>query len=148
MKLYSVSISNKGEYIITFSYYNRQRLMTMREMYQSSQCPDDDDLSSHLLLQTGDPFYDHSSWFRSIGHSYVFLSNLLVPVSLVRKVAIVGEKGEVKGHLTVSIRYMAGRYFCCCCCCCCCCIVVFILAKGSSIIIFVIICFFCYVCVY
>lgn len=82
--------------------------MTMREMYQSSQCPDDDDLSSHLLLQTGDPFYDHSSWFRSIGHSYVFLSNLLVPVSLVRKVAIVGEKGEVKGHLTVSIRYMAG----------------------------------------
>ncbi|XP_019856044.1 PREDICTED: kinesin-like protein unc-104 [Amphimedon queenslandica] len=87
----------------------KQRLMTMREMYQSSQCPDDDDLSSHLLLQTGDPFYDHSSWFRSIGHSYVFLSNLLVPVSLVRKVAIVGEKGEVKGHLTVSIRYMAER---------------------------------------
>ena len=83
----------------------------MREMYQYSQSTDDDDdNSSHnLLLQTGDPFYDRSSWFRSIGHCYVFLSNLLIPVSLVRKVAVVGEKGEVKGHSTVSIRYMAGN---------------------------------------
>ena len=131
--------------------------MTMREMYQSSQCPDDDDLSSHLLLQTGDPFYDHSSWFRSIGHSYVFLSNLLVPVSLVRKVAIVGEKGEVKGHLTISIRYMAGRYcccYCCCCCCCCCCCYYyyccFYTSKREAVSLFLLLfCFFfCYVFVF
>ena len=60
-------------------------------------------------IQGNDPFYDHTPWFKSIGRSYVFLSNLLVPMSLVRKVAIVGEKGDVKGHLTVSIRYMAGK---------------------------------------
>lgn len=41
--------------------------------------------------------------------SYVFLTNLLVPLSLVQKVAIVSEKGEVRGHLTVSIRYMSGN---------------------------------------
>ena len=40
--------------------------------------------------------------------SFVYLSNLLHPTSLVHKVAIVSERGEVKGHLTVSIRYMPG----------------------------------------
>lgn len=86
----------------------RQRLMSMRELYAQD---DNDEISSslNLILQLGgDPFYDHTSWFKSIGHSYVFLSNLLVPVSLVRKVSIVGDNGEVKGQLTVSIRYMAG----------------------------------------
>ena len=39
----------------------------------------------------------------------MFLTNLLVPLSLVQKVAIVSEKGEVRGHLTVSIRYMSGK---------------------------------------
>ena len=47
--------------------------------------------------------------------SFVFLSNLLVSLSLVHTVAIVSEKGEVKGHLTVSIRFMSGKpckFFC------------------------------------
>ena len=60
-------------------------------------------------LVGNDPFYDKTPWFKLIGRSFVFLSNLLVPISLVRKVAIVGEKGEVKGHLTVSVRYMTGN---------------------------------------
>ena len=59
-------------------------------------------------LLGSDPFYDKTPWFKLIGRSFVFLSNLLVPISLVRKVAIVGEKGEVKGHLTISVRYMTG----------------------------------------
>ena len=42
--------------------------------------------------------------------SYVYLSNLLLPSSLVYRVAIVSEKGEVKGHLTVSIRYLSGEH--------------------------------------
>ena len=41
--------------------------------------------------------------------SYVYLSNLLLPSSLVYRVAIVSEKGEVKGHLSVSIRYLSGK---------------------------------------
>ena len=40
--------------------------------------------------------------------SFVYLSNLLVPLSLVHKVAIVSEKGEVKGHVTISVRFMPG----------------------------------------
>jgi len=41
----------------------------------------------------------------------VYLSNLLLPSSLVYRVAIVSEKGDVKGHLSVSVRYLSGR--CC-----------------------------------
>ena len=44
-----------------------------------------------------------------IGRSFVYLSNLLVPLSLVHDVAIVSDKGEVKGHLTVSVRFMSGK---------------------------------------
>ena len=40
--------------------------------------------------------------------SYVYLSNLLIPLLLVQKVAIVSDKGDVKGHLTVSVKHMAG----------------------------------------
>ena len=58
----------------------------------------------------GDPFYDRHPWFRLIGRSFVYLSHLLIPLSLVHKVVIVSEKGEVKGHLTVSIRFMSGKH--------------------------------------
>ena len=43
--------------------------------------------------------------------SYVYLSNLLLPSSLVYRVAVVSEKGEVRGHLTVSIRYLSGEHY-------------------------------------
>ena len=43
--------------------------------------------------------------------SYVYLSNLLLPSSLVYRVAINSEKGEVKGHLSVSIRYLSGEQY-------------------------------------
>lgn len=32
-----------------------------------------------------------------------------MPLSLVHNVAVVGEKGEVKGHMTVSVRFMEGK---------------------------------------
>ena len=41
--------------------------------------------------------------------SFVYLSNLLLSAHLVSKVAIVSEKGEVKGHLTVSVRPIPGE---------------------------------------
>ena len=58
---------------------------------------------------SGDPFYDRHPWFRVIGRCFVYLSNLLVPLSLVHDVAIVSDQGEVKGHLTVSVRFMSGE---------------------------------------
>ena len=62
-----------------------------------------------MSVTEGDPFYDRYPWFRLIGRSFVYLSNLLIPLSLVHTVAVVGEKGEVKGHLTVSVRFMHGK---------------------------------------
>lgn len=52
----------------------------------------------------GDPFYDRFPWFRLIGRSFVYLSNLLHNVPLIHKVAIVSEKGVVKGWLSVALQ--------------------------------------------
>ena len=38
--------------------------------------------------------------------SFVYLTNILVGTSLMHKVAIVNDNGEVRGHLTVSVRFM------------------------------------------
>lgn len=39
----------------------------------------------------------------------MYLSNLLYPVPLVHRVAIVSEKGEVKGFLRVAVQAISGR---------------------------------------
>jgi kinesin family protein 1 len=85
----------------------------MRQLYET-MCHHDthSSPSSTLGLSGGDPFYDRHPWFRVIGRSFVYLSNLLVPLSLVHDVAIVSDKGEVKGHLTVSVRFMSGKKIC------------------------------------
>lgn len=36
--------------------------------------------------------------------SFVYLSSLLYPVPLIHKVAIVNEKGDVKGYLRVAVQ--------------------------------------------
>lgn len=43
------------------------------------------------------------------GRAFVYLSNLLYPVPLVHRVAIVSEKGEVKGFLRVAVQAISGR---------------------------------------
>ncbi|KAI1726974.1 kinesin motor domain-containing protein [Ditylenchus destructor] len=58
---------------------------------------DDDDVSMDVWMGT-DPFYDRFPWFRLVG------SNLLHNQPLIHKVAVVNEKGEVKGYLKVSIE--------------------------------------------
>jgi kinesin family protein 1 len=40
--------------------------------------------------------------------SFVYLSNLLYPVSLIHKIAIVNEKGDVKGYLRVAVQAVVG----------------------------------------
>jgi hypothetical protein len=52
----------------------------------------------------GDPFYDRFPWFRLIGRSFVFLNSLMHNVPLIQKVAIVSEKGIVKGWLSVALQ--------------------------------------------
>lgn len=39
----------------------------------------------------------------------MYLSNLLYPVPLVHRVAIVTEKGEVRGFLRVGVQAIAGK---------------------------------------
>ncbi|XP_077284467.1 kinesin family member unc-104 [Arctopsyche grandis] len=83
----------------------RQRLELMREMYhnEAELSPTSPDYNIESLTG-GDPFYDRFPWFRMVGRCFVYLSNILYPVPLIHKVAIVNEKGDVKGYLRVAVQ--------------------------------------------
>ncbi|CAL1579674.1 unnamed protein product [Knipowitschia caucasica] len=87
----------------------RQRLDLMREMYdRAAELPSSAVEDSDPALTGGDPFYDRFPWFRLVGRAFVYLSNLLYPVPLVHRVAIVSEKGEVKGFLRVAVQAISA----------------------------------------
>ncbi|GAB1285264.1 Kinesin-like protein KIF1A [Apodemus speciosus] len=65
---------------------------------------EDDVFPEHTLCDGQDPFYDRPPLFSLVGRAFVYLSNLLYPVPLVHRVAIVSEKGEVKGFLRVAVQ--------------------------------------------
>ncbi|KAG8279057.1 hypothetical protein J6590_008075 [Homalodisca vitripennis] len=77
----------------------------MREMYlnEAELSPTSPDYNIESLTG-GDPFYDRFPWFRMVGRSFVYLSNLMYPVPLIHKVAIVNEKGDVKGYLRIAVQ--------------------------------------------
>ncbi|XP_078498389.1 kinesin-like protein KIF1B isoform X3 [Lissotriton helveticus] len=87
----------------------RQRLEQMREMYdragEMASAVQDDGEST---MTGSDPFYDRFHWFKLVGRAFVYLSNLLFPVPLVHKVAVVSEKGEVRGFLRVAVQAISG----------------------------------------
>ncbi|XP_040306356.1 kinesin-like protein KIF1A isoform X6 [Herpailurus yagouaroundi] len=64
----------------------------------------DDVFPEHALCDGRDPFYDRPPLFSLVGRAFVYLSNLLYPVPLVHRVAVVSEKGEVKGFLRVAVQ--------------------------------------------
>ncbi|CAG0884871.1 unnamed protein product [Cyprideis torosa] len=91
----------------------RQRLDLMREMYSQVCDSDVSPLSpEHQHGANGggdamagkDPFYDRFPWFRFIGRSFIYLSNLLYPIALVHRVPVVSEKGEVRGYLRIAVQ--------------------------------------------
>ncbi|KAM8887659.1 kinesin-like protein KIF1A isoform 18-T18 [Synchiropus picturatus] len=87
----------------------RQRLDLMREMYdRAADVPSNTAEESENVMKGGDPFYDRFPWFRLVGRAFVYLSNLLYPVPLVHRVAIVSEKGEVKGFLRVAVQAISA----------------------------------------
>uniref|UniRef100_A0A667X792 plus-end-directed kinesin ATPase n=1 Tax=Myripristis murdjan TaxID=586833 RepID=A0A667X792_9TELE len=87
----------------------RQRLDLMREMYdRAAEVPSSAVEDCDHALTGGDPFYDRFPWFRLVGRAFVYLSNLLYPVPLVHRVAIVSEKGEVKGFLRVAVQAISA----------------------------------------
>uniref|UniRef100_A0A674CUR6 Kinesin family member 1B n=1 Tax=Salmo trutta TaxID=8032 RepID=A0A674CUR6_SALTR len=63
---------------------------------------------SDIFSDGQDPFYDRSPWFILVGRAFVYLSNLLYPVPLVHRVAIVTEKGDVRGFLRVGVQAIAA----------------------------------------
>uniref|UniRef100_A0A914CSL6 Kinesin-like protein unc-104 n=2 Tax=Acrobeloides nanus TaxID=290746 RepID=A0A914CSL6_9BILA len=83
------------------------RLKPMRDSHEksaeSADLINDEDLSMDVWMGT-DPFYDRFPWFRMVGRAFVYMSNLLNNVGLVHKVAIVNERGEVKGYLRVMVE--------------------------------------------
>ena len=47
--------------------------------------------------------------FRLVGRAVVYLSNLLYPVPLIHRIAIVNEKGDVRGYLRVAVQAILGK---------------------------------------
>ncbi|XP_006875264.1 PREDICTED: kinesin-like protein KIF1A isoform X2 [Chrysochloris asiatica] len=87
----------------------RQRLDLMREMYdRAAEVPSSIIEDCDNVVTGGDPFYDRFPWFRLVGRAFVYLSNLLYPVPLVHRVAIVNEKGDVKGFLRVAVQAISA----------------------------------------
>ena len=44
-----------------------------------------------------------------MGRAVVYLSNLMYPVPLIHRIAIVNEKGDVKGYLRVAVQAILGK---------------------------------------
>ncbi|XP_032156245.1 kinesin-like protein KIF1B isoform X18 [Sapajus apella] len=87
----------------------KQRLDLMREMYdRAGEMASGAQDESETTVTGSDPFYDRFHWFKLVGRAFVYLSNLLYPVPLIHRVAIVSEKGEVRGFLRVAVQAIAA----------------------------------------
>ncbi|XP_072512674.1 kinesin-like protein KIF1B isoform X6 [Salminus brasiliensis] len=87
----------------------KQRLEQMREMYdRAGEMASSNQEEGEGPLTGSDPFYDRFHWFKLVGRAFVYLSNLLYSVPLVHRVAIVTEKGEVRGFLRVGVQAIAA----------------------------------------
>ncbi|XP_040441383.1 kinesin-like protein KIF1B isoform X24 [Falco naumanni] len=87
----------------------KQRLDLMREMYdRAGEVASNTQDESESTMTGSDPFYDRFHWFKLVGRAFVYLSNLLYPVPLIHRVAVVSEKGEVRGFLRVAVQAIAA----------------------------------------
>ncbi|XP_026966037.1 kinesin-like protein KIF1B isoform X7 [Sagmatias obliquidens] len=87
----------------------KQRLDLMREMYdRAGEMASSAQDESETTMTGSDPFYDRFHWFKLVGRAFVYLSNLLYPVPLIHRVAVVSEKGEVRGFLRVAVQAIAA----------------------------------------
>ncbi|XP_041378535.1 kinesin-like protein unc-104 isoform X3 [Gigantopelta aegis] len=97
-----------------FNFYNlipsRQRLELMREMYHNeAELSPTSPEPAIDCMSGGDPFYDRFPWFRLAGRAFVYLSNLYYPVPLIHRVAIVNDKGDVKGYLRIAVQAITDQ---------------------------------------
>jgi kinesin family protein 1 len=79
----------------------------MRDLYNKTDVD-----SSPLMLESDscgiDPFHDRFPWFRIIGRSYLYLSNLIYAASIIQKIPVVNEKGDVVGFLRIALQAVTG----------------------------------------
>uniref|UniRef100_A0A8C9U4Y5 plus-end-directed kinesin ATPase n=1 Tax=Scleropages formosus TaxID=113540 RepID=A0A8C9U4Y5_SCLFO len=102
-------LKNGATHYWSLEKLNRQRLGQMREMYdRAGEMASSNQEEGEGTLTGSDPFYDRFHWFKLVGRAFVYLSNLLYPVPLVHRVAIVTEKGEVQGMLRVAVQAIAA----------------------------------------
>uniref|UniRef100_A0A2K6T4N4 Kinesin family member 1A n=1 Tax=Saimiri boliviensis boliviensis TaxID=39432 RepID=A0A2K6T4N4_SAIBB len=92
----------------TFSSPDSDATEPEEEEEEEEEDLEDDVFPEHALCDGRDPFYDRPPLFSLVGRAFVYLSNLLYPVPLVHRVAIVSEKGEVKGFLRVAVQAISG----------------------------------------
>ena len=50
-----------------------------------------------------------NSRFRLIGRAFVYLSNLSYPVPLIHRIAIVSDKGDVRGFLRIAVQAVINK---------------------------------------
>ena len=84
------------------------REMCHNEAEMSPSTPDVGQSEANATSATAsagaDPFYDRFPWFRLVGRAYVYLSNLMYPVPLIHRLAVVNDKGDVKGYVRVAVQ--------------------------------------------
>ena len=57
-----------------------------------------------------DPFYDRFAWFRMVGRAYVYLTNLMHPVPLIHRLAVVNDKvSQRTGGESFSLSPLAKK---------------------------------------
>lgn len=66
-------------------------------------------VSRLLIVTTSTSSHSFSVPLCFLLRAFVYLSNLLYPVPLVHRVAIVSERGEVKGFLRVAVQAISGN---------------------------------------
>ncbi|XP_048586987.1 kinesin-like protein unc-104 isoform X2 [Nematostella vectensis] len=77
----------------------RERLADMRYMYETEA-----DTSINVTFESGDPFYDDFPWFKLVGRSLVYLSNLVYGAHLEQTTPIISDSGRVQGHILILTR--------------------------------------------
>lgn len=84
----------------------RYRLNLMRDLKNGHEINDSSivDTDAYDSACTNDPFYDRHHWCTMIGKSYLYISNLLHPVTMVQNVPVVNNFGHVKGYLRVVVQ--------------------------------------------
>lgn len=84
----------------------KYRLNLMRNLRNGNEIQDASivDTDAYDSACTNDPFYDRHHWCTIIGRAYLYISNLLHPITVAQTIPVVNDMGHVKGYLRVVIQ--------------------------------------------